>query len=122
METNSPASTNGAKGLLLHNEEHPRVFMSIPVTLSEESAVDYLTQYQNGIIPKVDLLTVEYNTLTQVLEHGSATGAYAVYRSTQQMREKPFLSYPQWAALALALVQNMLGTLDKEETSQQTTA
>jgi hypothetical protein len=119
METNSPASTSGAKTPLDIADTRRIVIVQIPVHY--EDLVSYVRNPEDGLPTSIDLVNVEWEPGPGVLTHGSATAAYAVYQSHARMRKESFLTFPQWLEAALAAVQTQV-QLDQNLPFPQTTA
>jgi len=119
METNSPASTNGANLPLDRADARHVAIVQIPVHTVDINR--YLSKSEMELPTNVDLVNVEYEVGPEVLTHGSATAAYAVYQSHCRMRGEVFLSFPQWLTLIMPIVRNQV-QLGQDLTSPQTTA
>jgi hypothetical protein len=119
METKSPASTNGVNLPLDKADARRIVVVQIPVHMEDLRA--FLEHPDLGLPTNVDLVNVEWEIIPEVLTHGSATAAYAVYQSHARMRQESFLTFPQWLVTALAAARYQV-QLGQDLLSLQTTA
>jgi len=99
METNSPASTNGESEFMLRQQ-------NLPITIDIPADVTVVTQDRDT--SETEMVQVEYDPKLQVLTHGSATAAYAVYRSLNRMRGLSTLPYETWLRTALVVAKTRL--------------
>jgi hypothetical protein len=134
METNSPASTNGANTFMLKNVPNTRM-VHVPQNIDTEMApfikdtVKNYTLFLNGEAYNseydVPILVVELDLKSRTIVHQSATSAYAEYRTIMVGLGLNFRPYNQWLALATPMALAYLATvqeLDQKKESQQTTA
>jgi len=93
METKPPVSTNGESTPIFDFSGNP----VIPVQVRTDPTMEL-----SGEPHHTDHVMVEWDPKTQTLTHSTVTSAYAVYRSQQQMRHLPVISFAAWAGLANA--------------------
>jgi hypothetical protein len=105
METNSPASTNGA--FMLSNDKRQARTITIPILIDIDSVPQMrrwadLVQ-ESDVINQSVLATVnvDWDTRTETLTHASVTGAYANYQSIHRMRQENILPFPRWLEFAM---------------------
>ena len=112
METNSPASTNGASQLV-QNED--RITLTIPADIEDirdQSILRLSTLLEHWF---KETFQVEYSWAVRAMTPGSMSAAYQAYTAMARMRRKKILEMWEWESYVLEFLQdNILRRTDSQ--------
>jgi hypothetical protein len=128
METNSPASTFGARLPLDEADSRSVQVVQVPLDYDElrdlhMECLSFDQSPESLTLPKTAALAnLLWNVLAEALVLPSAESVWKTYQSRVRMRKETFLlSFPQWLSLATLICKRQI-ELGQNLTSLQTTA